>query len=163
MENQQNNYQQSKRKIKNNLLYSIYYQNSYFRWYARIPALASILTVVAFIIIGIVDACTTYKEGGRFGTTYYGIMRLDNWFFCWIIWVIIGLVAALIIYVFTKIGFSQKILTILYLRKLCGENEEDTHPDSSDNGDYIDAEEEEAGYYRKDTASSSDEEYPDDM
>lgn len=96
-------------------------ENKYFDIYWQLPFIISCLIFIVFCIWGILDACLiTYNIYLLEGTTVekYGIMRLDNRFVCWVIWASIGLVIATIIYWIGKIALSQKILTVIYLKKI---------------------------------------------
>lgn len=103
------------------------YQSGYFKGYAMLPGIIAIATLIIFFIWGIVDPIV-FKHSyyyNYYSSDYtYGVMGLSNGFLCWLVWMVIGAVTALIEYIFGKMHLSQKILTVLYLQKLCGENTE---------------------------------------
>ncbi|HIU61023.1 MAG TPA: hypothetical protein IAB69_00010 [Candidatus Coproplasma excrementigallinarum] len=81
-------------------------QTPYFKLYARLPLIIAVLTLIAFFIGGIIDA------------TGMRIIGIDSRFLCWLVWMAIGVAAAVVEFFLLKIILSQKILCVIYLSRI---------------------------------------------
>lgn len=84
-------------------------QQKYFKWYYSIPLIMAIITIVAFFIMGLIDADLEL-------IFYYATKQSE--FLAWLVWMSLGAAVAILEFLIGRILLSQKILTVLYLQNL---------------------------------------------
>ena len=96
----------------------------WFKYYARIPLVVSILVGLFFFIWGFVDI-TNHQEiilkeidGEMVKVWLYGFLKVETRIGGAIIWWVMGIVPSVGGYFLLKIIFSPHILNVLYLRKI---------------------------------------------
>lgn len=73
-----------------------------------------------FFVWAIVDPCVFGYEG--LYSSEYGIMELSSGFLCWLIWIAIGAVVAVITFFVTRWITACKLLQYYYLQKIANDN-----------------------------------------
>lgn len=106
---------------------AIFKQENYFSFYNYFPIILACLLLLFFFAYGIMDTCITSPSFDIPGLSdltgieiekTYGTFQVKNAFVNVIIWAFIGIVVAAITFLISKIVCSQRILTVLYLKKI---------------------------------------------